>query len=72
MNSGHANGEISRVMRNCKTNDKIRTGTFYKQVIKESLTDRPTFLLQLAYRLGEGSLAVRHVTLELSVNGSNI
>jgi len=39
MNCGHANSAISSVMRNCNANEKIRTGTFYKQVIKETLTD---------------------------------
>jgi len=45
MNSGQANSEISSVMRNCNANEKIRTGTFYKQVIKVTLTDTPTLLL---------------------------
>lgn len=72
MNSGHANSEISSVMRNCNANEKIRTGTFYKQVIKVALTDRPTFSLQSAYRLREGSPTERHLTLELSVCGNNI
>jgi len=72
MNSGHANSEISSVMRNCNANEKIRTGTFYKQVIKETLTDKPTFLLQSAYSLRERSPAERRLTLDLSVGGNGI
>jgi hypothetical protein len=44
-------------MRNCNANEKIRTGTFYKPVIKETLTDKPAFLLQPVYRLREESPA---------------
>jgi hypothetical protein len=72
MNSGHANSEISRVMRNCNANEKIKTGTFYKPVIKETLTDKSTFLLQSAYRLREGCPAERHLSLELNVCGNDI